>query len=73
MTATASAPARAQAVIDDNEQARIDALRAALAVLALAALLALFAARSLPTRQSGPEVEPSSAAEPEPTGPEPAG
>jgi MFS family permease len=63
----------AQAVIDDNEQARIDALRAALAVLALAALLALFAARSLPTRQSGPEVAPSSAAEPDPTGPEPTG
>ncbi len=63
----------AQAVIDDNEQARIDALRAALAVLALAALLALFAARSLPTRQSGAEVAPSSAAEPEPTEPEPTG
>jgi len=63
----------AQAVIDDNEQARIDALRAALAVLALAALLALFAARSLPTRQSGPEGAPSSAAEPDPTGPGPTG
>ena len=63
----------AQAVIDDNEQARIDALRAALAVLALAALLALFAARSLPTRQSGAELAPSSAAEPDPTGPDPTG
>ena len=57
----------AQAVIDDNEQARIDGLRAALAVLALAALLALFTARSLPTRQPG--AEPAAAAQPEPTAP----
>ncbi|GAA2137625.1 MFS transporter [Nocardioides koreensis] len=61
----------AQAVIDDNEHARIDALRAALAMLAVAALLALFVARSLPTRQPAEDAEPAYAAEP--TEPEPTG
>ena len=41
----------AQAVIDENEQARINGLRAALAVLALLALVAFGAASSIPTRQ----------------------
>jgi MFS family permease len=41
----------AQAVVDENEQARINGLRAALAVLALLALVALGAASSIPTRQ----------------------
>jgi hypothetical protein len=43
----------AAAVVDANEAARIDALRAALTVLTLLALLALFTAGSLPTRQPG--------------------
>jgi hypothetical protein len=43
----------ADAVVDENEAARIDALRSSLSLLALAALLALFAAGSLPTRQPG--------------------
>jgi len=46
----------AQAVVDENEQARINGLRAALAVLALLALVAFGAASSLPTRQ--PAVSP---------------
>jgi hypothetical protein len=46
-------PDVAEAVVDDNEAARIAGLRASLAVIALIALVALFAARSLPTRQPG--------------------
>ena len=46
----------AQAVVDENEQARINGLRAALAVLALLALVAFGAASSLPTTQ--PAVQP---------------
>jgi len=56
----------AEAVVDENEAARIDALRSALSLLALAALAALYAARSLPTRQ--PEAEPEAEPEPEPSG-----
>lgn len=44
-------PDVAQAIVDDNASARIDGLRAALAVLALMGLLALFATRRLPTEQ----------------------
>jgi hypothetical protein len=43
----------AQAVIDENADARIDGLRSALAVLAIVALLALFFGRSLPKTQPG--------------------
>lgn len=43
----------ADAVVDDNAAARVDGLRAALALLALISLLALFGARSIPTRQPG--------------------
>jgi MFS family permease len=43
----------AQAVVDENESARLDGLRAALSVLALLALVALFLTRGLPTRQPG--------------------
>lgn len=51
-------PDVAQAIVDDNASARIDGLRAALAVLALAGMVALFATRRLPTRQpvSAPDV-----------------
>ncbi|HSJ20235.1 MAG TPA: MFS transporter [Nocardioidaceae bacterium] len=43
----------AEAVVEENEAARLDGLRAALAVLAGGALLALFFANRLPTRQPG--------------------
>jgi len=46
----------AQAVVDENAAARLDALRAALAVLAVVALAALFLSDSLPTRQPGEAV-----------------
>jgi Na+/melibiose symporter-like transporter len=42
-----------KAVLDVNEQARLDGLRAALVVLALVGLLALFFAQRIPTRQPG--------------------
>jgi hypothetical protein len=45
-----------QAVLDENQQARLDGLRTALAALALLALLALFFTTRIPTEQ------PSSAA-----------
>jgi EmrB/QacA subfamily drug resistance transporter len=43
----------ATAVLEANQQARLDGLRAALVVLAGVALLALFAARRIPTQQPG--------------------
>jgi hypothetical protein len=43
----------AQAVVDENADARIDGLRSALAVLALIALVALFFGRSIPNTQPG--------------------
>lgn len=49
------------AVIDENEAARLDGLRSALAVLAGAALLSLFVTRGIPRRQPGagtPQDEP---------------
>ena len=44
-------PSVADAIVDENEAARIDGLRAALAVLGLFAILAIVAARRLPTVQ----------------------
>jgi hypothetical protein len=44
-------PATADAIVDENAEARIDGLRAALAVLALIAVVALFATWRLPTKQ----------------------
>ena len=41
----------ANAILDENEKARLAGLRAALSVLAIAALVALFFTRRLPTRQ----------------------
>jgi EmrB/QacA subfamily drug resistance transporter len=50
----------AQAVVDANEQARVDALRATLALLALFTLIALFFTRRIPTMQpTGPPQESS--------------
>ena len=40
-----------QAVLDVNEQARLDGLRSALALLAIAGVIALFFTRRIPTRQ----------------------
>ena len=47
--------ATATAIVDTNEQARLDGLRASLVVLAFIALLAMFFGRSIPTRQPGAE------------------
>ena len=57
------APTTAAAVVDENEAARIDALRTSLSLLAMIALLAVFVAGSLPTRQPGsePDQEPAGA------------
>jgi MFS family permease len=56
-------PETADAIVDENADARIDGLRAALAVLALIAVVALFATWLLPTKQSEPsDAQPSSAA-----------
>ncbi|HEY3503772.1 MAG TPA: MFS transporter [Actinocatenispora sp.] len=49
-------PARS-AIIDENETARLDGLRSALAVLAGGALVALFVTRGIPRRQPGSEPE----------------
>lgn len=45
--------ATAEAIVDENEQARLDGLRAALSVLAVLALVALFFSYGMPTRQPG--------------------
>jgi MFS family permease len=42
-----------QAVVDENEQARLDGLRTALAVLGLIALVGLFFSTRIPTQQPG--------------------
>ena len=43
----------ADAVVDENADARLDALSASLSVLAVLALVALFFSRRIPTRQPG--------------------
>ena len=43
----------AQAIVDENERARIQALRASLSVLAIAALVALFLTRMIPSEPVG--------------------
>ena len=49
-----------RAIVDENERARVDALRATLALLGLFALIALFFTRRIPTEQpTGPPLEPS--------------
>ena len=45
----------AQAIVDENEKARIQALRASLSVLAVAALVALFLTRMIPLEPVGGE------------------
>jgi MFS family permease len=49
----------ADAVVDENAQARTAGLRSALAVLALLSLLALLFTRGIPTVQPGAEVKPN--------------
>jgi hypothetical protein len=53
-------PKTADAIVSENETARIDGLRSALSVLAGFALLALFFSRRIPTEQ--PAAEPETAA-----------
>jgi hypothetical protein len=50
--------ATADAVVEENEQARLDGLRAAMAVLAVIALAALFLTYRIPTRQPGAPAAP---------------
>ena len=54
-------PKTADAIVDENANARIDGLRASLSVLAVIALIALFASRRIPTRQpsAAPTSEPA--------------
>jgi MFS family permease len=54
-------PATADAIVAENEKARIDGLRASLSVLALIALMALFASRRIPNEQpaAAPTSEPT--------------
>ena len=51
----------ADAIVNENEKARIDGLRASLSLLALIALIALFASRRIPARQpsEAPASEPA--------------
>jgi len=51
-----ASPAITQGVVDENEQARLDGLRSALALLALIAVVALFFTRRIPERQPGTTV-----------------
>jgi hypothetical protein len=46
-------PVVSQAVLDENEQARLDGLRTALAALALIALIGLFFSGRIPKHQPG--------------------
>jgi Na+/melibiose symporter-like transporter len=61
----------AQAILDENETARIQGLRASLSVLALMALLALFFTRLIPTEPVGGTPDPSARAPARPAGRQP--
>ena len=50
-----------EAVVDENEQARLDGLRAALALLAIIAVIALFFTKRIPQQQPGGPAAASSA------------
>ncbi len=54
-------PALADAIIEENESARIDGLRAGLSVLAVTAIVALFLTRLVPTVPVGVETTPQPA------------
>jgi MFS family permease len=51
-------PRAADAIVEENEEARLDGLRTALAVLALLALVGLFTTGRIPTRQPAAEPKP---------------
>jgi hypothetical protein len=53
LTAAGVDAATADAIIDENADARLDALRVSLSVLALIALVGLFTTRRIPTQQPG--------------------
>ena len=53
LQAAGVAPATAEAVLEANERARLDGLRAALALLAVIAVLALFFTQPIPQQQPG--------------------
>ncbi len=54
-------PKTAEAIVEENANARIDGLRASLSLLAVIALIALFASRRIPTQQpsAAPASEPA--------------
>ena len=54
-------PSAADAIVDENETARIDGLRSALSVLAALALVALFFSRRIPTEQPAATTETAAA------------
>jgi MFS family permease len=54
-------PRATEAIVEENEEARIVGLRTALAVLALLALVGLFFTGRIPTRQPGAASEPAAA------------
>ena len=53
-------PRTADAIVETNEQSRIDGLRVAVSILALFALVALLFTRGIPTIQPGAQAKPSS-------------
>jgi MFS family permease len=55
-------PRTADAVLEENETARLDGLRTAMAVLAIFALVGLFFTRRIPTEQPASSPQPASAA-----------
>jgi MFS family permease len=54
-------PKTAQAIVDENEQARVDGLRSALALLAVIGFIGLFFTKRIPERQPGLAAESGSA------------
>jgi MFS family permease len=65
LTAAGASQEVTQAVVDENEQARLDGLRTALAVLALLTLMGLFFSTRIPTEQPRSDQTPRSEHEPE--------
>jgi MFS family permease len=55
-------PRATDAIVEENEDARLDGLRSALSVLALLALVGLFLTRGIPTKQPGAAAQPAGAA-----------
>ncbi|MGH2678815.1 MAG: MFS transporter, partial [Actinomycetota bacterium] len=53
MEATGADERTTQAVVDANQQARVDGLRSALALLAVISVIALFFTKRIPTEQPG--------------------